>query len=228
MGILDRINMIVKSNVNDFLDKAANPRKDIDLYIYDMGDGIKEAEQNVTDTLVQINMLKQQAGQARQQVNEWGARAEKAVRAGRDDLAMEALRQQKKFEEEAVAFEEQFASQEQNGREIRARLEELKQKYEDLQRNKANYIARWEMAKAANTVTGTRDPVTGLNQGDYARMERRIMGDMARAEMDLDPAAAAQAEIDSLGGGTGGNGGDTLDEELKALKDKMGYTKKSE
>jgi phage shock protein A len=226
MGILDRINMIVKSNVNDFLDKAANPRKDIDLYIYEMGDGIKEAEQNVTDTLVQINMLKQQANQARQQANEWGARAEKAVKAGRDDLAMEALRQQKKYEEEAIAFEEQFSSQEQNGREIRARLEELKQKYEDMQRNKANYIARWEMAKAANQVTGTRDPVTGLNQGDYSRMERRIMADMARAEMDVDPAAATQAEIDKLGGDA--IGGNSLDDELKALKDKMGYGKKAE
>lgn len=222
MGILDRINMIVKSNVNDFLDKASNPRKDIDLYIFEMGDGIKEAEQNVTETLVQIKMLQQQANQARQQANEWGAKAEKAVRAGRDDLAMEALRQQKKFEEEAVAFEDQYSSQEQNGKEVRARLEELKQKYEDMQRNKANYIARWEMAKAANQVTGTRDPVTGLNQGDYSRMERRIMGEEARANMDADPAAAAEAEINNLGGG------DTLDDELKALKDKMGYNKKSE
>jgi hypothetical protein len=52
------------------------------------------------------------------------------------------------------------------------------------------------------------------------------MADMARAEMDVDPAAATQAEIDKLGGDA--IGGNSLDDELKALKDKMGYGKKAE
>lgn len=220
MGILDRVNMIVKSNVNDFLDKAANPKKDLDLYIYDMGDGIKEAEQGVQDTLVQVKMLENNAKEARNKAAQWEQRAEQAVKAGRDDLATEALRQQRNFQEEAANYEAQYAEHNQIGKELRVKLDELRLKYDDLQRNKVNLLARYEMAKTAQKVTGTRDPLTGLNQGDLSRMERKINAEQIRADMDTVPGAAAEAEIDKLAGG------DNLDDELAVLKEKMGLNKK--
>ena len=47
MGILSRINRVIKSNVNELVDKMSDPAKEIDLLIVDMEKGLKEAREEV-------------------------------------------------------------------------------------------------------------------------------------------------------------------------------------
>ena len=57
MGLLDRISMLVRSNVNEVLDRAENPEKTLDQIIRDMADAMQKAKSQVAETIAQKNLL---------------------------------------------------------------------------------------------------------------------------------------------------------------------------
>lgn len=221
-GILERISNIARANINDLLDKAQNPEAELNYLIQQMSDSIKEAEQAVKAAIGQQKLLQINAEQARKQAHEWEVRSEKAVSAGRDDLAAEALRQKNKYNLEAETYDSQFNEQKVLADKLRGQLDTLRQKFRETDLNKTNLIARYRMAKTAQKVTGVRDPGTGLNEGNYSRMERKIMAEEARAELDDNAGSAAEAEIEKLSGDT------SLEDELAALKARLNLPPKAD
>lgn len=218
MGILDRVSMIVRSNVNSMLDKSSNPEADLNYFMLQMQDGMKQAETGVQEAVVQKKVYEMQAADFRRQAQSWDAKAQTAVRANRDDLATEALRQKLQNEQEADRLEQLAKDQDNNVAQIRSQLAELKKKYAETEQNKGNLIARYNMNKQAERVMGVRDPGTGLPTSDYTRMQNKIMAEQVRAEMDQESvkAYATEAEINKL------QAEETLDDELAALKARMG------
>lgn len=221
-GIVERITNIARANVNDLLDKAQNPEAELNYFIQQVLDSIPEAEKAVAQAVAQQKLLQINAEQARKQAGEWENRAQKAVAAGRDDLATEALRQKSVHEQEAETYESQLGEQKVLADSLRQQTDVLKHKYRELELNKNNLIARYRMAKAAQKITGVRDPGTGLNEGDYSRMERKIMAEEALTELEGGTSAAAEAEIDSLGKDT------SLEDELAALKARLNLPPKAD
>jgi phage shock protein A len=220
-GIIDRVTMIVKANVNDLLEKSENPERQLNYFILEMEDSIKEAENTVTGAATQAKMLDLQAQEARRKGQDWEQKAERALKANREDLAREALRMQAQADEEANAYQTQYEEQKKIQEQLRSQMTLLRQKYNELQSNKPTLLARYGMAKLTNKVYGEKDPVTGINTGASSRMERKIMAQEALSQMGGAEVKAAQteAEINKLPD-------DDLDSELDALKQKMGLGKK--
>ncbi len=221
MGIFDRITMIVRSNVNEVLDKATNPQMAMNQFMQEMTDGMKQAQHSVTDATAQQKLFEMNASEARKKADEWQKRAETAVRANRDDLAQEALRQKLSFEQQADNYENQAREQATNREKLNEMYKELQTKYGQLERDKTTIIARHSILKTANQIDG-RDAATGLPTSDYGRMQQKIMAEQVRAEMNEVPGAAAESEIDKLAVQ------ENLDDELSQLKAKMGLGKKDE
>lgn len=224
MGILDRVSMIVRSNVNSMLDKSSNPEADLNYFMLEMQDGMKQTEKAVQDAVVQKKVYEMQATDQRRRATEWDAKAQTAVRANRDDLATEALRQKLQAEQDAERLEQQAKDQDNNVSQMRSQLEELRKKYAETEQNKGNLIARYNMNKQAERVMGVKDPGTGLPQSDYTRMQQKIMAEQVRAEMDEQSyrGAAAEAEINKL------QAEETLEDELASLKQRMGQKPKTD
>jgi phage shock protein A len=223
MGILDRIGLIVKSNVNAALDKATNPEVELNGIMYDMQDSMKQLDKEVGDQLARAKMFEMNANDARRRAQEWDAKAQTAVRAGRDDLATEALRQKMQSDRDVESFERQALEIREMVDKMRGSQDELKKKYSELEQNKSNLIARANMAKQSQKVMGTRDPVTGLSDSAYDRMQGKILREQVRAEMDEDQlrAATAEHELNKLTQEA------TLEDELAALKNRMGNKPKT-
>ncbi len=221
MGILDRLGMIVRSNVNSVLDKSSNPEADLNLFMLEMQDGIKQAETGVQNSVVQEKMMAMNATDKRRQAQEWDAKAQVAVKANRDDLATEALRQKMNYDQEAESLEKQAQDQQAMTNQLRSQLEELKKKYAETEQNKSSLIARYNMNKYSEKVMGTREPGQALPNSDYNRMQQKIMAAEVRAEMDDQnyKAAAAEAELNKLQADA------TLEDELASLKQRMGGSK---
>jgi phage shock protein A len=224
MGILDRVSMIVRSNVNSMLDKSSNPEADLNYFMLEMQDGMKQTEKAVQEAVVQKKVYEMQAADQRRRATEWDAKAQTAVRANRDDLATEALRQKLQAEEDAERLEQQAKDQDNNVSQMRSQLDELRKKYAETEQNKGNLIARYNMNKQAERVMGVKDPGTGLPQSDYTRMQQKIMAEQVRAEMDEQSyrGAAAEAEINKL------QAEETLEDELASLKQRMGQKPKTD
>jgi phage shock protein A len=189
-----------------------------------MQDGMRQTEKAVQEAVVQKKVYEMQANDQRRRATEWDAKAQTAVRANRDDLATEALRQKLEAEQDAERLEQQAKDQDNNVSQMRSQLDELRKKYAETEQNKGNLIARYNMNKQAERVMGVKDPGTGLPQSDYTRMQQKIMAEQVRAEMDEQSyrGAAAEAEINKL------QAEETLEDELASLKQRMGQKPKTD
>ena len=182
MGLLDRISMLVRSNVNDVLDRAENPEKTLDQVIRDMADAISKAKSQVAETIAQKNLIESNVESAQKLSNEWGTKAQLAVAKGADDLAREALRRKKDYDANAQVYASQLASQTEVTDKLKGDMRALQSKYEDVVRNREVLIARHRTAQAQQKVQQTAAALQGIDPtSELSRMEEKIRMEEARA-----------------------------------------------
>src|SRR5512145_2444051 len=96
-GIFARISDIFKANINDLLDKAEDPEKMIKQMVIEMQEAVNKATTAVGSAIANEKQLERQYNDKKKQSDEWQERAMKAVTAGRDDLARQALEKKNSF-----------------------------------------------------------------------------------------------------------------------------------
>lgn len=220
-GILDRMSTILRSNINATLDKAEDPEKMLDQIIRDMNDAIEQAKGQVATVIAQEKQLEAERLSAERQGKEWDAKAQRAVKAGRDDLAVECLRRKKDFEGIAQTYQQQYDSQHAMVSKLRSQLELLMRKRDDAARNRDVMIARHRGAIAQQNISKQMAALSGLDAtSELSRMDRRIREREARAAAELELNSGGTSSIDDQLMQL--ESGDTMDDELKSLKSRMG------
>jgi len=224
MGIFSRIGTLLKANINDMISKAEDPEKILNQLIIDMKEQLIDAKKQVAVAIADEKRLKKQFEKEKEKAQEWEKKAKMAVRAGRDDLAKEALQRKKEHDELAEEYKGQWEAQKQAAEKLRNSLRQLNDKIEEAKRKKSLLIARKKRAEAQKNI---QDTMSGLNDTSafdaFDQMEQKV--DQMEAE------AEASAEL------TGEMTGDTLsqkfedleedqgsDDALNALKAKMGMS----
>jgi phage shock protein A len=211
--------MLVRSNVNDLLDRAENPEKTLDQVIRDMAEAINKAKAEVADTIAQKNLIEEDLNESRQLAGEWNKKAELAVKRGKDDLAREALRRQKDYVANAQVYEHQLTTQQEVVDRLKSDLQALQSKYEEIVRNRQVLISRHRTAQAQQRVQKTAAAMAGIDPtSELGRMEEKIRLEEARAragaELNESSLDRQFAELES--------GDDELEDELAALKERVG------
>jgi phage shock protein A len=98
MGIFDRLRTVISSNINDLINKAENPEKMLNQLVLDMNEQMIESKKAVAMAIADEKKLEREALENKNQAGEWEKKAMLAVRAGRDDLAKEALVRKQEYE----------------------------------------------------------------------------------------------------------------------------------
>lgn len=193
MGIIDRISQLTRANINDLLDRAEDPEKMLNQILRDMETNIQQARGQVADMIAQEKIIEGDLQQTQKLSGEWGDKARRAVAAGRDDLAREALRRKKDNDDNAAIYQQQAEAQKQTVDKLKQQLQALESKYQSTLSNRDALIARQRRAKAQQQVTATLssfsplDPTQELN-----RIEQKIRGNEAKA------AAMSELQDESL------------------------------
>jgi phage shock protein A len=195
MGILDRMSRLVRANVNDLLDKAEDPEKMIDQIIRDMQTNITDARRQVAAMIAQEKELEADLKESTELSTEWGQKAQRAVSAGKDDLAREALRRKRDSDENLAVYEQQFQVQQQTVTKLKQQLGALESKYQSTLSQRDALIARQKRAKATKAVVSqSSSALTSLTSGLDASAELDRMESKIRAN---ESEAAAYQELES-------------------------------
>lgn len=203
MSIWKRITTLMKSNINALISSAEDPEKILNQLIIDMREQFLEARKQVAVSIADEKRLKRQYEQELKKQQEWEKKAMMAVKAGRDDLARQALARKSEHENIATGFQEQWMAQKQAADQLRNALQMLNKKIQEATRKKNLIIARQKRAEAQKKIYDTMSGIKNNSAFDtFARMEEKV--DREEAE--------AQAAIE-----LSNEGGDALDNEFEAL-----------
>ncbi|TNF27066.1 MAG: PspA/IM30 family protein [Deltaproteobacteria bacterium] len=223
MGIWARISTLVKSNINAMISKAEDPEKILNQLIIDMREQFLEARKQVAVAIADEKRLKRQYENELQKAQEWEKKAMIAVKAGRDDLATQALARKTEHDQLASEWQQQWVAQKQAADQLREALSRLNAKIQEASRKKNLLIARAKRAEAQKKI---QDAMSGMGDSGafdtFARMEEKVERQEAEAqaaielsgETDGDSLAGEFAALESSGAGQS--------DALAALKAKMG------
>lgn len=220
MGILDRLGRTLKANLNNIIDKAEDPAKMLSQTIDDMQEELKKARQEVVSALASVKHLEKKQRDQLDEAGAWERRAMLALEQGDEELAKEALKRKKKNESEALDTDKHKEAQSSYVTELRATIEQLERKLEELKARKNTLSSQVSQARAAGG-----NPVGGSNAGAVGRlreMQERI--DAMEAEVEAhdvinDPKKAdIEERFRKL---ERGETRDTLDDEIAALKARL-------
>ena len=223
MAIFQRIGTLLRSNVNDMINKSEDPEKMLNQMLLDMQEQLVEAKKQVAVAIADEKRLRAQYEKESLLAQEREKRAMLAVQSGKDDLAKQALERKAEHAKQAHAFDQQWQSQKAAVDQLKAALQQLSNKIGEAKRKKNLLIARAKRAEAQQTIAETLSGISENSAFDtIARMEEKI--DRMEAE-----ASATQELASSFGGDTLEKQFDDLaavetDDALLALKAKMGIT----
>jgi phage shock protein A len=99
MGTFSRLRYVIAANVNSLIEKAEDPEKLLRALIRDMEDASEDARLASADLLAEQTHLQRMKERFEREIEEWSARAEKAVATNRDDLARAALKAKSELEQ---------------------------------------------------------------------------------------------------------------------------------
>ncbi len=221
-GAFARISDILKSNINEMLDRAEEPDKMIRQMVRDMEEAVGKATASVGTAVANHKRLERQFNDKQSQVAEWQHKAERAVEAGEDALARRALERKAVFAKAAEDLAPAVEESRQTAEQLREQLRELKTKLEEARTRQGTLVARHQAAQARKRLAQS---ISGLGEDAFSSFERfeqkveeseaeaaahvEISGEMEDVEKEI-----RQLEVDH-----------SVDDELNALKDKMNKDK---
>lgn len=196
--ILGRISQLARANINALLDRAEDPEKMLNQLVMDFTNSIAEAEEAVAQTIANTRMAEQDLRIDRDAAQEWGRKAEAAVKKAEelrasgdtvgadkfDNLAKVALSRQISFERGVREAQPRIDAQNDTVEQLKEGLTLMRTKLEDLKSRRSQLVARARAAEAQAQVQeslGTidvLDPTSELSrfEDSIRRQEAMVQG----------------------------------------------------
>ena len=225
MGIIDRIKLNARANLNYILSKAENPQKMLDQFLLDMRESVKEVKEAIADALFGVKKLEREIAVNAENATQWEERAILALKKGNEDLARKALEQKRSYEEKGRGAKEELERQKQTLEELKASVPELEKKLDELHQKKIELIKRYarsqrEIAQTPSTGPGSIRPQAEIDVSAFDTYDRmvdkvRTLEAQAEALAELAEADEVEEEFRKLENEA------EIEAELQAMKGKM-------
>jgi phage shock protein A len=152
MGILNRFAMIFRAKANKALDRAEDPRETLDYSYQKQLEMLQKVRRGVADVATSRKRLELQMNQLEQQSNKLKDQAQKALGAGREDLAREALTRRSGLEVQVNDLSTQHATLQGEEEKLTLAAQRLQAKVEAFRTRKETIKATYTAAEAQTRV----------------------------------------------------------------------------
>jgi phage shock protein A len=221
MGLFSRLGTLIRSNINELINKAEDPEKMLNQVLVDMKAQLVEAKKQVAVAIADEKRIKKQYEQEAAKAAEWERKAMLAVKAGDDNLARAALARKQEHDEVAETLKQQWEAQKQSVEQLKGALRGLDNKIEEAKRKRNILVSRQKRAEAQRTINETLSNINSTSAFDtFERMSDRVTQIEAEAEATAEiggalPEATLESQFKALEASSG------VDDDLAALKSKM-------
>ena len=188
-SILGRVSQLLRANINALLDQAEDPQLMLDQLVRDYTNSIAEAESAVAQTIGNLRLMEQDHKEDVEAAADWGRKALAAsakgdeLRAGGnaadadkfDKLAKMAIGKQITAENEAKTAEPTIASQNEVVDKLKAGIDGMREKLNELTSKRDELVARAKTAQAQNQVADALQSIDVLDPtSELGRFEEKV------------------------------------------------------
>jgi phage shock protein A len=188
MGLLERVSTLIRANLNDMIDRAADPEKLIKQVILDMDNQYLQVKTQVAVSIADQHMLEKKLRENEDAGRDWMRKAELAVEKQQDDLARAALDRFQTSQKLALSYREQVDDQKLQVETLKNALIKLEQKLDEAKAKRDLFLARHRrgvaLGKAARAQSAIGD---NSRSAAFDRLQDRVncTEAIASAEVEL-------------------------------------------
>ncbi len=222
MGLFSRLGTLIRSNINELINKAEDPEKMLNQVLVDMKQQLIEAKKQVAVAIADEKRIKKQWELEAGKAAEWEKKAMLAIRAGDDTLARAALARKADHDEVAGQLKDQWEAQKTSVENLKGALRGLDNKIEEAKRKRNLLVSRQKRAEAQRTINETLSSINSTSAFDtFDRRSDRVTQRAAEAEATSEIGALAESSLESQFKALEAS---SVDDQLEALKRKMALT----
>lgn len=217
MGLFDRLNRVVRANLNDMVSKAEDPEKILEQAIIDMQEDILQLRQAVAAAIASQKKTEAQYNQNNTEATNWHQRAQLALQKGDENLARLALERKKSFADTAASLKQQLDQQTVQVDTLKRNLIAIEGKISEAKTKKNMLKARAQAAKVQEQLSNTVSSMnTNSAMAAFERMEEKVLELEARSQASFELGGNdLESQFAQLEAGSG------VDDELASLKAQM-------
>ncbi|PAY00675.1 phage shock protein A [Pseudoalteromonas sp. HM-SA03] len=192
MTIINRIEDLIKAELNALLDKAEDPQKMATQLVRDLEEALSDCRATAAELICQQKVVQRQVEQANKAAATWQSKAEHALEKGREDLARSALEQKQRETEKAHDAQQKIDDLTPALEKLSADADKLQSKIQQLKAKEKAMSRHLETGKARLTIKQT------LNSDDmrsatrkFDELERKV----ARLEAEVESYDLGQPDV---------------------------------
>ena len=227
MGILSRFKDIMSANINALLDKAEDPEKMVDQTLRNLNSDLARVKEETAEVMANETKAKRDLDEINAEIAKMQSYAEKAVVAGNDADATRFLTEKSKLVAKQETYQQIYEVAAANAMKMRQMHDKLVSDIAELESRRDSIKAKIKLAKAQQDINKMTSKV-GDSSSSFAAFQRiedkaDAMLDIANAEAQLN-ATTAESEVSSLTSKYDASPDSAVQDELAALKAKLGQT----
>ncbi|QQL45677.1 PspA/IM30 family protein [Sulfuriroseicoccus oceanibius] len=228
MSIFSRLFKVGQASVGKVVDKLEKPELMLEQAIRDKEKQIRESKQAIQQCIATERQTKAMLEKEKSEKFAWEQKAEAAMRAGREDLAVKALERASEHEQRANGLLPNWESQRAAVDELKTEIQKMEGEIAEFKRNKDFIIAQSKAAQVKKDIYEAKARISKKDRSDdlMARMKEKAErqgyeADAAKELADVSSGATSlEDEFKDLGGAANPN----VQAKLDALKSKLGAT----
>lgn len=226
MGILARFKDIMASNINALLDKMEDPEKMIDQYMRNLESDLGKVKAETAAVMADEKRAERELNECQAEVDKLQAYAEKAVKAGNDDDARQFLAKKQSLSTQLTSLQQTYLIAKDNASKMRQMHDKLVNDINELNARRDAIKAKIKVAKAQQTVNkiGANMSSSQESLSAFSKIEAKAnkMLDEANAMAELNASTSFEDSVEELEKKYSAGNSPQVDDELAALKAKMG------
>ena len=206
MSIFSRIFKIGEASVHKVVEKLEKPELMLEQAIRDKSDQIRDAKKAIQECIATERKTKALLGKEKSEKFSWEQKAEAALKAGKEELAIKALQRATEHDQKGKSLEENWQSQRDSVDSLKTDIAKMDDQLAEFKRNKDFVIAQSKAAEVKKNIYEAKARISKKHDADdlMARMK-------AKAERSAYEADAAKEMAESF------SGADTLEREFEEL-----------